>query len=171
MGLARVRLRPSLASSRTAPLLLPREKLLDVLAAELGTFHDGMADARKHLPEPETDLTLPDLLGTTLDPFGRLVHLGLVGRPRRPARESQGREESWSNPHPAKSPCHDAPPSERLPNKSMLPPPRPPSRCRTESRASVPTSPTPRQIERDAIPNWRSTNGGPAPILYVAHHA
>ena len=34
-----------------------------------------MADAREHFSEPETDLTLADLLGTPLDPFGRLVHL------------------------------------------------------------------------------------------------
>src|SRR5438093_9132394 len=61
----------------------------DVLAAELGTLHEGMADARKHFPEPETDLTLADLLGTPLDPFGRLVQLGLVGSPGRPARIPQ----------------------------------------------------------------------------------
>jgi hypothetical protein len=33
------------------------------LAAELGTFHDGMADPGKHFPEPETHLTMIDLLG------------------------------------------------------------------------------------------------------------
>src|SRR6266508_5191116 len=88
MGLARVRLRPSLASSQTEPLLLTREKLLDVLAAELGTFHDGVADARKHFFDPGADSTLADLLGALLDPFGRLVHLGLIGRAGRPAGES-----------------------------------------------------------------------------------
>src|SRR5207249_3876331 len=91
-------------------LLLPGKELLDVLAAELGTFDDGVADAREHLLEPGADLALADLLGAPLDPFGRLVHLGLVGGGGRPAGQSQGREESGSDPHPAKSSCHDAPP-------------------------------------------------------------
>jgi hypothetical protein len=57
-----------------------------------------MADAREHSSEPETDLTLADLLGTLLDPFGRLVHhLGLVGGPRGPARESQDGERLLDN--------------------------------------------------------------------------
>ena len=48
------------APSRTEPLLLTREKLLDVLAAKLGTFHDGVADAREHFLEPGADSTLAD---------------------------------------------------------------------------------------------------------------
>jgi hypothetical protein len=85
-----------------APLLLPRESLLDVLAAELGPFYDSVANAREHLLEPWADLTPADLLGAPLDPFGRLVYLGLVSGASGPARESQGREESGSDPHPAK---------------------------------------------------------------------
>src|SRR5713226_3040743 len=104
--------------SRTEPLLLTREKLLDVLAAELGTFHDGMADAREHFLEPGATLTLADLLGAPLDPLGRLVHLGLVGGAGRPAGESQSRKESGSDPYPAKSPCHHVPPSVRLAHRS-----------------------------------------------------
>ena len=60
--------RPSPVPSRTEPLLLTREKLLDVLAAELGTFHDSMADAREHFLEPGADLTLADLLGALARP-------------------------------------------------------------------------------------------------------
>src|SRR5262245_59567240 len=85
------RVLPALSHSETAsensqpgrglkPLLLAREELLDVLAAELRTFHDGVADTREHFPEPQADLTPPDLLGASLDPLGRLIHLGLVGR-------------------------------------------------------------------------------------------
>src|SRR6266852_8104335 len=101
-----------------SPLLLTLEEFFDVLAAELGTFHDGMADALEHFLEPGADLTLADLLDAPLDPFGRLVHLGLVGGADRPAGESQGRKESGSDPHPAKSPCHHIPPSVRLAHRS-----------------------------------------------------
>src|SRR5438552_723937 len=69
-----------------------------------------MADAGEHFLEPGADLTLTDLLGAPLDTFGRLIHLGLVGGADRSAGESQGREESGSDPQPVKSPCHDAPP-------------------------------------------------------------
>src|SRR6266481_347358 len=103
--------RPRRLPSRTGPLLLTREKLLDVFAAELGTFHEGVADAREHFLESGADLTLADLLGALLDPFGRLVHLGLVGGAGRPAKECQGREDSGSDPHPAQFPCHHVPPS------------------------------------------------------------
>src|SRR6266540_4716888 len=74
-------------------LLLAREELLDVLAAELGTLHDRMADAGKHFLEPGTDLTLADLLGAPLDPFGCLIHFGLVGGVGRPEGQNHGREE------------------------------------------------------------------------------
>src|SRR6266508_500159 len=119
---AQAQTRPSPAPSRSEPLLLTCEKLLDVLAAELGTFHDGMADAREHFLEPGADLTLTDLLCAPLDPLGRLIHLGLVGGAGRPAGESEGREEPGSDPHPAKSPCHDPPPSVCLAHNCILPP-------------------------------------------------
>jgi len=90
---------PAVAPGPSSPrrgvaLLLAREELLDVLAAELGTFDDRMTDAREHLLEPGAELTLADLLGAPLDPLGRLVHLGLVGGGSRSARKSQGRQES-----------------------------------------------------------------------------
>src|SRR5262249_6751053 len=89
-----------------------REELLDVLPAELGAFHHGVTDAREHLLEAGTDLTLTDLLGASLDPLGRLVHLGLVSCGRGSAGESHGREESKRHPCPETCSCHHAPPSE-----------------------------------------------------------
>src|SRR5215475_8149305 len=88
---------------RNESLLLTREELLDILAAELGAFDDRMADARKHLLEPRADLTLADLFGALLDPFGRAVHLGLVSGISGAAEQGQ-RKEHRSDPEPVAVP-------------------------------------------------------------------
>src|SRR5260370_36987141 len=101
------------------PLLLTREELLDILAAELGAFDDRMADARKHLLEPRADLTLADLFGALLDLLGRSVHLALVGGAGCVPGQGHDREECRSDPEPATFPRHDAPPSVRSPLACM----------------------------------------------------
>src|SRR6266849_3835418 len=113
-------------------LLLTREELLDILTAELGAFDDRMADARKHLPEPQADLTLADLLGAVLDPFGRRVHLALVGGIGRAPGQGHDREECRSDPEPATFPRHDAPPSDR--SQLLWPASTVPGMCRPTYR-------------------------------------
>src|SRR5262249_52796622 len=118
---------------RSPALLLAREELLDVLAAELGAFDDGVADAGEHLLEPRTDLALADLLGAALDPLGRLVDLGLVGGVGGTAGQRYRGEECESDPRRVKFRFHDAPPSAGFVGNSMLPParfPRCPGSCR-----------------------------------------
>src|SRR5262249_1861253 len=94
---------------RGEALLLTREDLLDILAAELGTFDDRMADARKHLLEPRADLTLADLFGALLDSLGRPVDLALVSSPGRTPGQGH-REEHGSDPQPVTFRHHDTPP-------------------------------------------------------------
>src|SRR6266478_2080995 len=81
------------------------EELLDVLPAELGALHHGVADALGGLLHARPDRAAANLLGALLHLLGRLVHLGLVGGAGHPAAQDRDCEEGGSDPQRAHLPC------------------------------------------------------------------
>src|SRR4029079_5077164 len=90
------------------------EELPDRVAAELGAFHDRVADAGEHLLEAGADLAPTDLLGTLLDLTGRPVDLRPVGGAGHATRQRHDDEACGGDPQPVGSLGHDAPPSMKL---------------------------------------------------------